>query len=59
MSPEHQIVADRLHEEARCYSWRRALIGDRLCELENIAEATEQALVGVAGDGAIRDLSFS
>jgi hypothetical protein len=53
-----QAIADRLHEEARCWPWRRALFLDRLCELENIADDTEQALIPCAGEGAIRDRVF-
>ncbi len=49
LDPAHQA----LHEEARCWPWRRGLILDRLCELKNVSDATEQALAGYHGDGVI------
>ena len=55
MTPEHQAIADRLHDEARRWQWRRMLIGHRIRELEGIEAITEQALVGV---GAIRQRQF-
>jgi hypothetical protein len=55
MSPEHQVIADRLHEEARCWTWRRHLIGDRIRELEDLEDATETALIRYAGVGGVSD----
>jgi hypothetical protein len=53
--PEHQVIADRLHAEAHSWPWRRQLIADRICELEDLEHVTEQALVGYAPDSEIRD----
>lgn len=36
--------ADELHEEARCWTWRRLLIAARLSELEDLELETERAL---------------
>jgi hypothetical protein len=53
MSPEHQIVADRLHEEARCLSWRNLLLADRIGELVKEQLGTELALMRYADNDAI------
>jgi hypothetical protein len=52
-SPAHQAIADRLHEAANCWSWRRGLIAERIGELETLELATERALSGHAGGNDI------
>jgi hypothetical protein len=54
-SPTHQATADRLHEAANCWSWRRRLIADRIAELEDLELATERALRAHAGGNDIRE----
>jgi hypothetical protein len=44
LSLEHQAIADRLHEETRCWTWRSHLLAERIAELGIVEHKTERAL---------------